>query len=125
MNTIYLAWDDGDYYGPDPVGDFVYDSLEAAKLGIDKHLQRFPHGMSVWTEGANKWEPGEWRRGNCFIEMRTPTTLAEVEAISDKDPPPAERVPVVTENNIALRDIYTPAVLDAASSLFKWFGPSI
>ena len=32
---VYLAWNDGDYYGPHPVGNLVYATLEAAKRACE------------------------------------------------------------------------------------------
>lgn len=32
---VYLAWNDGDYYGPHPVGNLVYATLDAAKRAVE------------------------------------------------------------------------------------------
>lgn len=45
---VYLAWNSGDYYGPDPVGNLVYATPEAA--------------MKACSEEEFFRAGGEWKR---------------------------------------------------------------
>lgn len=46
---VYLAWDDGDYYGPHPVGNLVYATSGGAAKAVDDEFHRGKHTRTKLT----------------------------------------------------------------------------
>jgi hypothetical protein len=62
---VYLAWNDGDYYGPDPVGNLVYASLEAAQHACEAETYFRKAGAWVARKDGHLWH---YDRDNYYVE---------------------------------------------------------
>lgn len=52
---VYLAWNDGDYYGPNPVGNLVYLTLEGAMAACTG--ESYCRKGGTWkSDGKGSWE---------------------------------------------------------------------
>jgi hypothetical protein len=67
---VYLAWNDGDVYGPDPVDKFVYTTLEAAKKACEE--DPYCRKGGGWTAAGN----GRWNYSadNYYIQEVEPAS---------------------------------------------------
>lgn len=108
---VYLAWNDGDYYGPTPVGCLVYASLEAAKSACVAAERGYCYGQDrEWKEERE----GTWRYGYSDYLIEEVEPHAELTPLPERKPRPEPRGTSMTLVHVgeAIRQAYTPKLIE-------------